>query len=126
MKSIIFILLSLFTVSTFASVELYQIDVKSSYADGKVSRAKLVLKEGEAISYIDSHENNIEITATEHEIGEGDNIQLDFVISREDVSGDIVVLSSPKIVTSQNKKSEIETTTDNGDKISLIVKAKRL
>ena len=126
MKFVFFLMISLCAVSTFASVELYQIDVKSTLGDAKISRATLVLKEGEEISYVDSHQNTIEIIATEHAIGEGQNIQLDFVISRENRDGDTVVLSEPKVVTAQNKKSEIETTTDAGEKVSLIVKAKRL
>jgi hypothetical protein len=126
MRILLFLSVSLFATSSFSSVELYQVDVKSSYADGKASRAKLVLREGEAVSYTDSHQNTIEVVATEHEIGEGQNIQLDFAISREDADGTIILLSAPKIVTAQNRKSEIETTMDNGDKVSLIVKAKRL
>ena len=115
-----------FSTYAFASSELYQVDVKSNFAGSKFSRAKFILKEGFSVTYVDSQQSTIEVVATGHAIGDGENIQLDFTISRENKDGESVVVSETKIVTSQKKRSEIEITTTEGSKISLKVVAKKL
>lgn len=126
MKTLLIIVTVFFSVASFSSIELYQVEIKSTTGSNKPSKSKIILKENEQETYTDKSNNIIEVTASNYEVGDESNIQMDFRVSRELTDGSIEVLAEPKIVTAQGKKAEIIIETDSDEQISLVVKAHRI
>ncbi|MGH1468606.1 MAG: hypothetical protein ACRBBP_06980 [Bdellovibrionales bacterium] len=126
MKALLIFTAIFFSVTSFASIELFQVDIRSKVGSDKASKSRIILKENEQETYTDKSNNIIDVTASNYEVGDDLNIQMDFKVSRELEDGSIEVLAEPKIVTAQGKKAEITIETESEESINLIVKARRI
>ncbi len=126
MKTLLIITVLFFSTTGSASIELFQVDIKSKIGSDKASKSRIILKENEQETYTDKSNNIIDVTASNYEVGDDLNIQMDFRVSRELEDGSIEILAEPKIVTAQGKKAEITIETDSEEPINLVVKARRI
>lgn len=122
---VLFFILLIPTLS-LSAVELYQVEIKSSVEGGSASRNRLILRDGEFLTYTDKHENTIEVMATDSELGDKKNIEMEFRLSRELEDGSIEDLGTSRLVTSENKTAEIIVEEEGSAKVSISVKAKRI
>lgn len=110
MGKILVVMIFLVCNSVFASTNEYDLKMDLSINGKHVSSPRVIAKEGETTSMTqDSNGEKIfmDVIATEQVINNKQSILMKFVIGRFSETGERTILSTPQIITIDNKRAQI-------------------